>query len=141
MELRWLGPTDVDAVTGAAALFDEAPTRAWAEQFLTRPGHHLCVAYVAGQPAGFVSGVEMTHPDKGTEMFLYELGVDEPHRGRGLGRALVAALRERARERGCYGMWVLTDADNSAALAAYRAAGAVQREPAVMLDWQLDTHP
>ena len=141
MELRWLGPTDVDAVLGAAALFDEAPTRTGAERYLTRPGHHLCVAYVAGQPAGFVSGVEMTHPDKGTEMFLYELGVDEPHRGRGLGRALVVALRERARDRGCSGMWVLTDAGNAAALAAYRAAGAVQREPAVMLDWQFDAEP
>ncbi len=33
-----------------------------------------------------VSGVELTHPDKGTEMFLYELGVAERFRGRGIGR-------------------------------------------------------
>ena len=36
------------------------------------------IAYVDARPVGFVSGVEMTHPDKDTEMFLYELAVDEP---------------------------------------------------------------
>jgi len=53
---------------------------------------------------GFVSGVELTHPDKGSEMFLYELGVDAAARRRGVGRALVEALRALARRRGCYGM-------------------------------------
>ena len=68
---------------------------------------------------GFVSGVEMTHPDKGTEMFLYELAVDEPWQRLGVGASLVHALANLARERGCYGMWVLTDDDNIAALATY----------------------
>jgi ribosomal protein S18 acetylase RimI-like enzyme len=44
-----------------------------------------------------VTGVEMTHPDKGTEMFLYELGVADEHQGRGIGRALVSALADLAR--------------------------------------------
>jgi ribosomal protein S18 acetylase RimI-like enzyme len=77
----------------------------------------------------------MTHPDKGTEMFLYELGVAEQHQRQGVGRALVDALRAIAVERGCYGMWVLTDDDNVAALATYRAAGAGEPEPQVMLSW------
>ena len=58
--------------------------------------------------------MELTHPDKGTEMFLYELGVDEPHRRQGVGTALVGALAALAAERGCYGMFVLTEADNEA---------------------------
>jgi ribosomal protein S18 acetylase RimI-like enzyme len=84
---------------------------------------------------GFVTGVEMTHPDKGTEMFVYELGVDEPARRRGTGSALVAALRDLAESRGCFGMWVVIDPDNVAARRTYARAGAGAGSAQVMLDW------
>jgi ribosomal protein S18 acetylase RimI-like enzyme len=138
MDLHWVSAADDDAVAEAGSLFDHEPRPPWTRQFLTQPEHHLCIAYIDEEPAGFVSGVELTHPDKGTEMFLYELGVDEGYQGRGLGRALVAALAQLARDRGCYGMWVLTDADNAAALKTYRSAGAADRGAYVMLDWQFD---
>ncbi|MDP9795613.1 ribosomal protein S18 acetylase RimI-like enzyme [Catenuloplanes nepalensis] len=137
MDLRWLSPGDEDALVAASPLFDDAVSADGARRFLAAPGHHLCVAYLDGRPAGFVSGVQMTHPDKGVEMFLYELGVDEEFRRRGIGAALSAALADRARDLGCYGMWVLTDHDNEAALRTYRAAGAGAPEPAVMLEWQI----
>lgn len=123
----------------AAALFDEPPTRASADRFLARAGHHLLVAVVEGADAGFVSGVEMTHPDKGTEMLVYELGVDDPYQRQGIGRALVAALAEVAREAGCYGMWVLTDPDNEAALATYARAGGTATGAQVLLEWAFPT--
>jgi ribosomal protein S18 acetylase RimI-like enzyme len=88
-------------------------------------------------PVGFVSGVELTHPDKGVEMFLYELAVDEGFRERGIGKALVTALRDLARRRGCYDMWVLTDQDNEAALKTYRTTGADESSEHVMLTWPL----
>jgi ribosomal protein S18 acetylase RimI-like enzyme len=136
-ELRWIDESGLDDVLAAATLFDRPPTPGWTARFLTSPGHHLCLGYVDDAPAGFVTGVEMCHPDKGTEMFLYELGVDEAFRGRGIGRALVAALAQRARERGCNGMWVLTDLDNEAAQRTYLSAGASDRGPQLMLDWTL----
>ena len=114
----------------APHLFDEPPTAEWTDRFLTADGHHLLFARLDGADVGFVTGVEMTHPDKGTEMFLYELGVDDAARGQGVGKALVAALRDLAEERGCYGMWVLTDADNEAAIRTYQAAGGSRARPA-----------
>lgn len=140
--LRWLtaSDNDIDAVAAATHLFDHDVTPEWAQRFLEEPTHHLCIAYAENQePAGFVTGVETTHPDKGTEMFLYELGVDERHQGKGIGRTLVEALATKARGRGCYGMWVATEPDNEAALATYTSAGATEREDnQVVLGWRFD---
>ena len=140
VQLRWMtaSDSDVDDVVTASHLFDHDVQRDWAEKFLDDPNHHLCIAYDdGGEPAGFVTGVETTHPDKGTEMFLYELGVDERYQGKGIGRALVEALATKAQDRGCYGMWVVTESDNDAALATYTSAGANERDDnQVMLGWR-----
>jgi hypothetical protein len=61
----------------AEDLFDGPARPDATTKFLTTDGHHLLVAYVEGKPVGMVTGVETTHPDKGTEMFLYELAVAE----------------------------------------------------------------
>ena len=96
-----------------------------------QPGKVLvgALGLTAADGSPVVSGVETTHPDKGTEMFLYELGVAERFRRRGVGAALVEALADLAGERECYGMWVLTDADNDAALATYARSGAHEVPP------------
>lgn len=133
MEIFLLGPLDVDQIMSAAALFDDEPNVDWTERFLARDGHHLLMAFVDGEPAGFVTGVEITHPDKGTEMLLYELGVDEAFRRRGVGTALVEELKTLAGERGCHGMWVPIEAGNDAAVATYRSAGFEAPEPGVTM--------
>ena len=117
-------PADVGTVLAAAALFDDPPRRDATAHFLAQPTHHLLLAFdEAALALGLVSGVETTHPDKGTEMFLYELAVDGPARRQGIGTALVSALAQLARARGCYGMWVLTDDDNRAGYRTYESAG------------------
>ena len=131
---------DQAIVTGAPDLFDAPPSDEWTTRFLQSEGHHLLMAIGDdGTAVGFVSGVETTHPDKGTEMFLYELSVHADHRRRGIGKELVAALAALARARGCYGMWVGTEPDNAAALATYRAAGAEPPEPFMTLAWTFAT--
>ena len=105
-------------------LFDAPPDIAGADRFLAQAGHHLLFAWDADRPVGFVSGVEIFHPDKGGEMYLNELGVAESAQRRGVGKALVQALAGLAQERGCVGMWEVSDADNDAANATYRRAGA-----------------
>jgi ribosomal-protein-alanine N-acetyltransferase len=134
-------PTGVSEVRAAEALFDEPVRAEWAHRFLTDPGHHIFIAYVDGVPAGMVTGVETTHPDKGTEMFLYELGVGETYQRRGIARALVGVLADTARERGCYGMWVLTERANTAAMATYRSAGGSDDGDHVMLSWSFAEGP
>ena len=131
-----MGPTDAERVKAAADLFDGEPKSEAVARFLDDPGHHLLIAYDHDAAIGFVSGVEVTHPDKGTEMFLYELGVDSGHRHHGIGTALVERLAELAKSKGCYGMWVLVDDENAAAAATYRKAhGDVESQP-LMFSWR-----
>ncbi|MEU4578613.1 GNAT family N-acetyltransferase [Nonomuraea sp. ATR24] len=133
--------TRSEAVEAAGRLFDAAPEREATERFLADDRHHLLVAYVDDVPAGMVTGVEMTHPDKGTEMFLYELGVDEAYRGQGIARALVLALGRLARERGCYGLWTATGEDNEPAQATYESAGGSPEWDQVVYSWTYEQSP
>jgi len=135
--VRAIRPGEGPAIVAAGGLFDSAPDLATADRFLATPGHHLLIAYEGETPAGFVSGVELSHPDKGTEMFLYELAVDERFRRRGIGKALVDELLGIARAHGCYDLWVLTDHDNDAALATYRSTGTTEESTHLMLTWDL----
>jgi len=142
--VRRMRPGDDAVVIAAVELFDGPPTPEATALFLARDGHHLLMAFDddgadSERAVGFVSGVETTHPDKGTEMFLYELAVAEDARNRGVGRSLVAALADIARERGCYGMWVLTDDDNPAAVKAYEAAGGRQEPLTRLIAWEWPT--
>jgi len=129
---------DPAAVHHAADLFDSPPLAAATERFLADPTHHLLFAFDEdGRAIGMISGIETTHPDKGTEMFIYELGVAPAARLRGVATELVKRLAAIARERGCYGMWVGTESDNEAAQATYRKAGATEEAPFVLLSWDL----
>jgi ribosomal protein S18 acetylase RimI-like enzyme len=139
MRITRMGPGDADHVRRASALFDHPVRDDATERFLNSADHHLLLAFAGEEAVGMVTGVELTHPDKGVEMFLYELGVDDAHRNQGIGRALVTAQADLARERGCYGMWVLTDDDNPAAIRAYTAAGGGLGDKPRSLDWTFET--
>jgi [ribosomal protein S18]-alanine N-acetyltransferase len=125
-----------ERVKAAERLFDDPVDLAATRRFLEIETNHLLIAYVDGQPAGFVSGTELTHPDQADpELFLNELGVDAEYRGRGIGKELVAHLWGIAQGRGCRGMWVLTDDSNPAALKVYAGAGGTRLAPQVMFQW------
>ena len=129
---------DAAAVHRAADLFDSPPRPDATERFLAEGNHHLLFAYDdTGRAVGMISGIETTHPDKGTEMFVYELGVAPAARLQGVATELVRELARIARDRGCYGMWVGTEPDNAAAQATYRRAGASEEAPFVLLNWDL----
>ena len=139
VEIRRLEPEDRELVLAAGHLFDGPPTPGWTDDVLRREGHHLIFAFDDGAPVGFVTCVEMAHPDKGVEVFLYELGVDDAARGRGIGRRLVQAALDLARDRGGYGAWTITEDDNEAALATYHSAGATADPTSVTEVWDWRT--
>ena len=130
------GPHDDAAVTAAEHLFDGPARAEETKRFLREPGHHLLLAYEGSDPVGFASGIEVVHPDKRTEMMLYEIAVDDPYRRRGIGRALVDRIHALARERGCSSVFVLADGDDERAQRFYEAQAPARREESVMYTWE-----
>ncbi len=125
-----------DVAAEAAALFDHPIDSTATANFLADDRHHLLIGYVGDRPAGFVTAVELLHPDKPKpEMFLYELGVEEEYRRQGVATALMQRLVDLCHERGCGEMFVLTDDDNAAGNATYAKAGGKPEKAGVMFTW------
>lgn len=137
--IRLAEPGDAAAVL-AADVFDGPAQPASVAAFLGRPGapdprNILLLAELDGRAVGFASATILDHPDKPRALYIQELGVNADARRQGLARALIAALRAEGRNRGCTVTWVLTEAGNIAARAAYSAAGGQETTGVVMVDW------
>jgi len=130
MEVRILTADDLEVLD---RVFDYAVQPALASEFLNDPRHYLCVAIDDGVVVGMASGVRYVHPDKPSELWINEVGVSPAYHRRGIGKAILAELTERAREIGCSEAWVLTDDDNVAARALYKAAGGFEQTGVVMV--------
>lgn len=61
------------------------------------------------------------------EAWILNLAVDAAHRRHGLGRRLLEAAREAAREWGCSSLWLEVREGNAPARALYRAFGMSER--------------
>jgi GNAT superfamily N-acetyltransferase len=93
-------PGDEDEVARFEDAFDYAVLSEETTRFLDDQRHHLLLGYFDDQPAGFVSAVEVFHPDKRSELFLNEVAVVEQARRRGVARALIDELKRLGRDRG-----------------------------------------
>jgi ribosomal protein S18 acetylase RimI-like enzyme len=108
-----------------------------------RPGDVGVIAEVDGQPVGAAwhRHYPAAQPGYG---FVAEaipeasLGVEAAWRGRGIGRALLTALADRARENGAQALSLSVDANNAPAVALYqsmgfRSAGGTPGNPTMLL--------
>jgi len=78
------------------------------------------VAEAEGDIIGFAA---WKHEDWNRRTVLWHLYVAAGYRGEGLGRTLVAAVIDRARETGMRCVWLETSSDNYPAIAFYRRLG------------------
>jgi GNAT superfamily N-acetyltransferase len=80
---------------------------------------------IGGQPAAGVCQLRYRYGlwHDGEDCWLEDLFVEDTARGSGLGRALVEAAVERARERGCARIELDVNEANSAALRLYESLG------------------
>ena len=105
-----------NAVEGSGAFLNR--------RFFQDRNNIMLAAYVGKDLAGYAWAFVLRHPDRRRPaMFLYSLEVIRPFRRKGVGKALIRKLKERARRRRCFEIFVLTEQSNRAAMALYRTTG------------------
>lgn len=118
-----------------ARAFDEQPVPlgdAYLRTLLARPEFWALAARVDDEVLGGLTAhaLPMTRAET-SELFLYDLGVRADWRRRGVGRALVDALRDLGARAGIGVVFVPADGDDTGALDFYRALGGAEAPVAI----------
>lgn len=103
------------------SLTQEAGEAVW-QRYLSQPEREVWV-----EEAGEIAGFAACKPDASHSgwLELSSLYLDRRHQGRGLGKALIHAIWDRARALGCDGVSVCVVRDNQRARGLYEGMGAV----------------
>jgi ribosomal protein S18 acetylase RimI-like enzyme len=104
---------------------DDASFRASVERIMARDdAEYLLGAPAGGPPAGVIQlRFRWTVWWEAEDCWIEDVYVEDAARGTGLGRALVQAGLDRARERGCRRADLDVDPENTPARALYRSLG------------------
>jgi len=131
LEVKLLTSADAHYLNNVAEdVFDDPIVEPAAQEFLNDLRHRLVVALDNNVVVGFVSAVIYLHPDKpAPELWINEIGVAPTHQRHGIGKRLLQAMLEEARQSGCTEAWVLTERENTAAMMLYNSAAGDETLP------------
>ena len=105
---------------------DEALTR-----LLARPDFHVVAALRESEVIGGLTAYELVmYKEAATELFIYEVGVEESQRRQGIGRALIEWARELCRSRRLSALYIPAFAHDARAVAFYEATGLTREDVA-----------
>jgi GNAT superfamily N-acetyltransferase len=126
IQIERLQSVDATLALQLDGLFDEGTV--WdveqGELFLRNPDNLFVLARWAGTVCGFLTAHRLQRFDRRrAEVLLYEIGVDDRYRRRGVGTALIDEVKRWAKEVGADEVWVLTEAGNAAGMALYASTG------------------
>jgi len=135
MKIERISTVDREFMQQINLLFDD---KKWDEvegkKFLENDDNALFVAIEDKTPVGFLTAHRLQRFDsRKAEVLLYEIGVHEDHRRKGIGKALIEAVKQWAKEVGADEVWVLTEKDNIPAMKMYQSAGGVEESPGTIM--------
>jgi aminoglycoside 3-N-acetyltransferase I len=139
MEIIELGKSDTDLIGEFFRDFmldeDDDRTVLASDEYLSglvsRDDFHVLAAIADRKIVGGLTAYELVkYKREETEMFLYELGVEEEFQRRGIATALIERLKEICREKGIAEIFVATETDNRPARKLYQATGGDLEETA-----------
>jgi ribosomal protein S18 acetylase RimI-like enzyme len=139
MDIRILRLGDEDLLIEAVELADEGPlSRERAAAHLADEDLISVIATEAGTVAGFAYGYILRRFER-TSFFIYSVDVADRFKRRGIGKAMLTALKEHGKNVGYDEMFVFTNAGNQPAMALYSSAGGVRPNPDdVMFDFDCE---
>ena len=147
-EIRRLGPDDLASMDAMLDLFglafDEVetygaarPGRDYRRRLLGSDTFVALAAIDGGVVVGGLAGYELPKFERErSEFYIYDLAVAASHRRRGIATALIMALREIARARGGWVVFVQADRGDAPAIALYEKLG--MREDVLHFDIAVD---
>jgi ribosomal protein S18 acetylase RimI-like enzyme len=131
--MRSAEPADLDSLVSLLAalfaieedfVFDEAKQRRGLSLMLENERGCVLVAEAEGLVIGMCSGqLLVSTAEGGLSLLVEDVVVDEQWRGRGIGRLLMAAISDWAREKKVSRLQLLADRNNIPALDFYRSLG------------------
>jgi aminoglycoside 3-N-acetyltransferase I len=102
----------------------EPPADVWFTEVLARDHVIALVATAEGRIVGGLVAYELDKLERARrEIYIYDLAVAEPFRRRGVATALIGRLREIARSRGAWVIYVQADYGDDPAVALYEKLG------------------
>ena len=135
MIVRRLGSLGLTEARGALALFAEVfgdsksyqsapPGDAYLARLLSDDRFILLIAEIDDETVGALAAYELVKfEQERSEIYIYDLGVVDEHRRKGVATALIEALKPIAQDCGAWVIYVQADPGDDPALALYRKLG------------------
>jgi aminoglycoside 3-N-acetyltransferase I len=134
-DVRVLGDDDVASLRAMLAMFGAAfadvptytahqPDDAYLKRLLSCDTFVAVAAFAAGEVIGGLAAYVLPKFEQArSELYIYDLAVDEGHRRHGVATALIGALQRLAAQRGIYVIFVQADHGDDPAIALYTKLG------------------
>ena len=117
-----------EAFEDVATYGNARPDAAYLKRLLASDTFVALVAVNDGAVVGGLTAYELVKPEQArSEMYIYDLAVDERHRRHGIATALIQALKPIAVGRGAWVIFVQADHGDEPAIALYDKLGVRER--------------
>ena len=127
------------AIDSITLFWDTAPSQETIVKFLSNSQNILLSAELDDAPVGQLIGYILDRWDKNEPMlFLYSVDVAETYQRRGIGKALIAAVRKVGRIEGCSEAFVFANESNLPAMQLYQSTGGKRSNPDDVVMFEYD---
>lgn len=134
-DVRVLGAGDIALLRAVLSMFGTAfgevttytewqPDDVYLQRLLSSSTFVAVTAFSGDKVIGGIAAYVLPKFEQArSELYIYDLAVDESHRRQGVATAMIAALQELAAERGVYVIFVQADHGDKPAIALYTKLG------------------